>query len=386
MKIMHISTRLILGGSQENTVLSCAGQSDHGHEVSLVYGPIHGPEGSMLADVQTHGNIKTIETPNLIRELNPLRDLRCRGDLRAIIRAEQPDVVHTHSSKAGILGRAAAWKEEVPAVVHTIHGLPFHPYQSHVAQTIYIQSERWAAKRCHRIVCVADAMREQALAAGVGHPELFTTIRSGMKTAPFLNAHADFDRDAVRKSFGFAPDDFVLGTVARLAELKGHDDLLDAVAPTIANEKHLRLLWVGDGFKRERLLARARELQLEDRLVTTGHVPPERIPELLIAMDLLVHPSYREGLPRAVPQALLSGTPAIAYDVDGTREVIEDGVTGLLVAPGDINALRQAINRMQNDSALRKATATEGQNRCAEQFSAAKMVEQLEALYATLLA
>ena len=129
MHIMHISTRLILGGSQENTVLSARGQADLGHDVSLVFGPIHGPEGTLLPDVASHGKIATIETPNLIRELAPLRDHACLNDLRAIIRDQKPDVVHTHSSKAGVLGRIAAWKEKVPAVIHTIHGLPFHPYQ-----------------------------------------------------------------------------------------------------------------------------------------------------------------------------------------------------------------------------------------------------------------
>ena len=124
MRIMHISTRLILGGSQENTILSCIGQSEAGHEVSLVFGPIEGPEGSMRSELDAHPKIEAIETPHLCREIAPVRDLTCRRDLGKIIREWRPDVVHTHSSKAGILGRAAAWDAEVPAVVHTIHGLP----------------------------------------------------------------------------------------------------------------------------------------------------------------------------------------------------------------------------------------------------------------------
>ena len=147
---MHISTRLILGGSQENTVLSCIGQADNGHQVELVHGPIHGPEGTMLPEIQAHGGIDAIEIPNLVREISPLRDLKCLKNLRRLIRERKPDVVHTHSSKAGILGRIAAWKEQVPAVIHTIHGLPFHPYQSKAIHKAYVLAERSAAKRCHR--------------------------------------------------------------------------------------------------------------------------------------------------------------------------------------------------------------------------------------------
>ena len=157
MRIMHISTRLILGGSQENTVLSSIGQADDGHDVDLVYGPIHGPEGSMLPNAQAHGRITTIQADSLVREVAPFRDSACLSELRSIIRERKPDVVHTHSSKAGILGRMAAWKERVPAVVHTIHGLPFHPYQGMLKNRAYIMAERFAANRCHRIVTVADS-------------------------------------------------------------------------------------------------------------------------------------------------------------------------------------------------------------------------------------
>ncbi|HAC08350.1 MAG TPA: glycosyltransferase family 1 protein, partial [Phycisphaerales bacterium] len=186
MKIMHVSTRLILGGSQENTVLSCAGQADDGHEVLLVFGPIEGPEGTMLPAVEAHGGITPVETPDLVREIAPRRDWRCLGNLRRLIREHQPDVVHTHSSKAGILGREAAWRESVPAGVHTIHGLPFHPYLAKSKNAVYIAAERWSARRCHAIVTVADAMRDQALAAGIGRRTQYRTVRSGMLVEPYL--------------------------------------------------------------------------------------------------------------------------------------------------------------------------------------------------------
>jgi len=380
---MHISTRLILGGSQENTVLSCEGQAERGHTVSLVYGPIYGPEGSLLDRARRHGGFETIETPHLVRRVSPVTDLRCYRDLKKLIGAWKPDVVHTHSSKAGILARLAAWKLRVPCVVHTIHGLAFHPYLSGVRNAVYIRAERVAAKRCHKLICVADAMREQALAAGIGRPGQYVTVYSGMETKPFLEP--PWLRPKVREQLGFGEEDFVLGTVSRLAELKGHDDLLDALGPLMAERPELKLLWVGDGWWRDRLLKRVTDMGLEPRVVHTGLVPPDEIPKLMLAMDVLAHPSYREGLPRAVPQALLSEVASIVYDVDGAREVCADGEVGRLVAPGDLAALRDAVRWMMDHPQERLAMGRRGRELCRHRFDARAMVEKLESVYASIL-
>lgn len=383
MRIMHISTRLIVGGSQENTVLSCMGQSDAGHEVSLVYGPIHGPEGSMLPDVEEHGGIDSIESPNMVRQIAPIRDLKCFHDLTRLIEKMKPDVVHTHSSKAGILGRHAARKAGTQAIVHTIHGLPFHPYQSRLKNRIYRDLESRAAKRCDAIVCVADAMREQALAQGVGTREQYITIRSGMNTGAFLDERSD--RNEWRSRFGFTSNDYVVGTVARLAELKGHDDLLDALAADLRSDESLKLLWVGDGFHAERIRERIRSLGLQDSIVEAGRCDPRDIPAIMHSIDLLAHPSWREGLPRTVPQALLSGTPVVAHDVDGTREVVIEGRTGRLVSPGDHERLREVILAARSNPMMERELAENGRKLCADMFSQEKMVEELLELYESLL-
>ena len=382
MRILHISTRLILGGSQENTVISCMGQADAGHEVALAFGPIYGPEGSMLGEVEAHGQIKTIQVPNLVRELSPIKDLRCRMELARIIRDYRPDVVHTHSSKAGILGRSAARAAGVPAIVHTIHGLPFHPYQSRRKNLLYIRAERWAAKKCDAIVCVADAMREQALAAGVGSPEQFHTIYSGMDVESFVDNQVD--RDAWRAQYGIAADEFVIGTVARLAELKGHDDLLDAMEQPLHADRKLKLLWIGDGYWANRLRNRVRSMGLEENVIFAGKISPAEIPDAMHSMDLLAHPSWREGLPRTVPQALLTGTPVVANDVDGTREVVIPDRTGRLIPPGDLSALRKTLVNARKDPQPERALAQEGRRLCTEMFPAGRMVEELDRLYRSL--
>lgn len=432
MRILHISTRLILGGSQENTVLSCEGQARMGHEVHLAFGPIYGPEGSLLARVEGFNTVQSSKlkgqsrggddgsrhaiathiVPDLVREVSPWRDARAIGQLRALIRQIRPDVVHTHSSKAGVLGRIAAWKEGGREgrirVVHTVHGPPFMPVEGSALQRakvrlnnwIYTLAERHAAGRCHVIVSVADAMTRQFLARGIGRPAQYVTVHSGMETRPYLEASTGEDRASVRKALGLREEDFVIGTVARLAQHKGHDDVLDALAANLKAHPEWKLLWVGDGWWRERLIAKARALGIATtelaagtpspsqpitpspaQLLITGLVPPTAIPGLMRAMDVLVHPSYREGLPRTVPQALLAGVCPIAYDCDGTPEVVRDRETGLLVPTGDVGKLREAVRWAFEHPRERAEMAARGCAECAEKFSAERMVEALERVY-----
>lgn len=394
MRILHISTRLILGGSQENTVLSCEGQARFGHELHLAFGPIYGPEGSLLERVERFrtANQRRITThilPCMVREIAPLKDLRAYRQCRELIARLRPDVVHTHSSKAGIIGRAAAFhhrrsaRTRTPAVIHTIHGLPFHPYQSRFVNAFYIASERWAARRCDRIVAVCDAMTQQALAAGVGTLDRYTTIFSGMEIAPFLNP--GITRDEMRSTLGLDSQDFVIGTIARLAELKGHDDLVDALSVSLHANRAWKLLWVGDGWWKDRLVRRLHDAGIADQVVLTGLVPPESVGRYIAAMDLLVHPSYREGLPRTLPQALLAGIPVIAYDLDGAPEVCIPGETGILVPAGSLAALRDAVHWMADHPEERQRLGSRGRDLCVTRFSADRMVNDLLALYESTL-
>lgn len=401
MRILHLSTRLILGGSQENTVLSCEGQARLGHEVHLAYGPIFGPEGSLFdraSGFRTADGrgIGMHEVRDLCREVSPLRDRRCLAQLRELIARLQPDVVHTHSSKAGILGRLAAWRFRGVAVLHTIHGPPFMPVDGGLARRLKIRAinklyeiaERDAAKHCHLILSVAGAMSEQFLARRIGRPDQYVTVYSGMEVDRYLTPRSPAEtREAMRVSLGIREGEFVVGTVARLAEHKGHDDLLDALGDQLRTRPDWRLLWVGDGWWRDRLLARVAALGLgPERVITTGLVPSELVGAHMRAMDVLVHPSYREGLPRTVPQALLCGVPVVAYDVDGTREACIEGVTGRLVPLGDRIRLRDAVGWMYDHADDRRRLAQQGRETCRVRFSADTMVAELEKVYARALA
>jgi glycosyltransferase involved in cell wall biosynthesis len=383
MRIVHVITRLIIGGAQENTLLTVEGLTHRfGDDVTLITGPAEGPEGDLFERARRLGP-KLEVMPELVRAVRPTTDARAYRKLRSAIRRLRPDVVHTHSSKAGILARAAAWQERVPAVVHTIHGLPFGPFETPARNRLYVALERWASRRCHAIVSVCDAMTEQALAAGVGRPEQYQTIYSGMEVEAFLNPTRS--REDVRRELGLADDEVAFGTVARLFERKGHDDLLAAAPGVLEANPKVRFVFIGDGILRDRLKADAARLGVEGAVRFTGLVRPERIPELLGAIDAVVHPSLREGLARVLPQALLAGRPVISYDVDGAREVVVPE-TGILLPPRSISGLTAAILRLASDPNLRDALGREGRRRFADQFRHETMTDQLRSLYERLLA
>jgi glycosyltransferase involved in cell wall biosynthesis len=388
MKILHIITRLIVGGAQENTLLTCEGLHRRGHDVTLLTGPSPGPEGSLM-ERANHGGYKVIVTPHLVRSPHLWHDPAAYSEIKKICKKIRPEIVHTHSSKAGILGRAAAWKcrRRIPAprpiVVHTIHGLPFHPYQNVFVNDAWIAAERWAANRCDAIISVADAMTRQALAAKMGCREQYSTIYSAMEIEPFVNPGVT--REEVRAKYNIPPTAFVFGTIARLQPLKGHDDLLSIAAGLFEKFPNAHLMWIGDGIFRPRLTQMIQQQGWTNRITMTGLVPPSEVPKLLPAMDALVHPSYREGLARALPQALLAKIPVISYDCDGAGEVCITGQTGYLAKTGNASELFAGMVRVASDPDAARAMGERGQAMCLERFSADTMVGQIESLYRRLL-
>ena len=376
---IHVITRLILGGAQENTLLTVEGLNRRPeYDTTLVTGPALGPEGSLLERARRHG-VKLIVVPCMRREIHPLRDAAALRALLDIFREKRPRIVHTHSTKAGILGRLAARIARVPVIVHTIHGPPFHPNQNAAARLFYRGLETLAARWTRRIISVADAMTHQFVAAGVAPPRKFVTIYSGMETAPFL---ADTGgRARVRAELGLDPGDQVIGKIARLFHLKGHDDVLQAFAGVARRLPQARLLFVGDGLLHRALAERASALGVGDRVVFAGLAPPDRIPDMIKAMDVLVHASLREGLPRVLPQALLSGRPVISYDLDGAPEVVRNGETGFLVPARDIARLGEAMYAALARPDAARAMAQKGRTLCADRFCHETMVRRILEVY-----
>jgi len=383
LRVAHVITRLILGGAQENTLLTVEGlKRSPDYEVVLITGPALGPEGELIERAKGSG-VNLVIIPELRREINIRRDAVSFAKLLRHLKRFKPDIVHTHSSKAGILGRLAARVLGVKVIIHTSHGLPFHRYQRRAVNRGFITLEQAAARWTDRLVCVADAMRDQCLAAGIRPQSKFVTIYSGMETEPFL-ASETLGGDT-RRELGFSDDDIVVGKVARLFHLKGHEYVLEAAPIIIQAFPRVKFLFVGDGILRDNLQRMAARLGIADRVVFAGLVDPSRIPAMISAMDLVVHASLREGLARVLPQALLCGKPVVSYDIDGAREVVVDGETGRLVPPETVGCLADAVIDLLSHPDEARRMALRGRELCARRFPAQVMVKSLERLYAELL-
>lgn len=382
MRIVHIITRLIIGGAQENTLLSCEGQHRHGHEVTLITGPPIGPEGSLMERARSYGyRVEVIEA--MRRSILPAQDWRTYNWLIGRLRALSPDIVHTHSSKAGIIGRWAAHRAGRGKIVHTIHGLSFTSGRWGAVNSAYKMLERQAAPITDKIVCVADSMRDQSLKARIGRPQQYTTIYSGMETADFVNSAQT--RDEVRRRLGITPKQIIVGTIARLFYLKGHEDLIRIAPQLCARFPDLRFLWVGDGLLRPEYEHQMDRMGLRDRFILTGMVPPQQVPELVGAMDIVAHPSRREGLARALPQGALAGKPVITYDIDGAKEAVQHGRSGFVLPPFDTQKLAEAISTLAGDESMRRQFGLAGREFALTRFDTRVMVDALEKLYQELL-
>jgi glycosyltransferase involved in cell wall biosynthesis len=416
LKIVHIITRLILGGAQENTLIMCKVLAQRGHDVTLITGPALGPEGELFN--QAHGqDYKVVVVNRLRRAINPFNDAVSYFQMKKLLRQLQPDIVHTHSAKAGILGRFAARSichceaceagrgnlsrcvlrllrrsaprndkmgQHVPAVVHTIHGLAFHPYQSSALNKFYIAVEKSAARRTDFFISVADAMTAQATAVDIGRPEQYVTAYSAIDEDDFLEPISQERRNDFRRKYGIREDAVVLVTVARLFMLKGHEYIIESAKELSKRFTNCVWLFVGDGNLSEHFKQQAHELGLADRIKFTGLLPPSQIPLAIQSSDVLVHCSLREGLARTLPQAMLCGRPAISFDVDGAREVVNEK-TGRIIEPKNVGQLINACAELIEDKNLREMLGRAGRESVIEKFSPDTMVDTIESVYRRLL-
>ncbi len=367
IRVAHVITRMIVGGAQETVLLAAALADRSRFEPLVVCGPQTGSEGSLHEEVRRRG-VELVVVPELVRQVSPAKDAMAVAALARLFRERQVDVVHTNSSKAGIVGRVAAKAVRVPRVVHTVHGWPFHDRQGAASAKAWRFLERRTAPIAEHLVVVADSDRTKGLAAGIGRPEQYELIRSGLE----LDAYrADpVARAEVRRSLGISADAQVIGAINRLSPQKDPLLLLEAVLPVLAARPEARLVLVGDGPLRGEVARRA-----TNQVVMTGLRTD--VPRLLAAMDVFVLASQWEGLPRTVLQAMATGVPVVATDADGIGEVVVDGVTGRLVPRGDATALGRAVAETLDQPG---ELASRARARLAE-FDATAMVRRLEELY-----
>lgn len=375
VRILHVITRLDRGGSATNTLLTVAGLPAPFRQ-SLVFGRTEEPP----ALAQTlHGKVEMVEIPELVRNPSPVNDLRALLTLYRVIRRGRFDLVHTHTSKAGILGRLAAWLAGAPRIVHTPHGHAFSGYAGRATTRLFILLERAAARFTDRIIGLTDQEVRDHLDRGIGRPGQFTSIPSGVELAGFEKPP---DAPPVLKtSLGLPPTACVLGCVGRLEPVKGHRVLLDAFADLAPRFPELCLALVGDGELLPELGAQARQAGLADRVRFLGW--RDDIASVLHAFDVFVFPSLNEGMGRALVEAMAAGRPIVASRAGGIPEVLGGGQAGLLVAPGSAPDLARGIETLLLDPALGARLGEVARER-ARAYSVDAMLEQIETLYREL--
>jgi glycosyltransferase involved in cell wall biosynthesis len=243
-----------------------------------------------------------------------------------------------------------------------------------------------AAERTDAFISVAQAMTEKCLAEGIGRPGQFTKVFSGMAVGDFLNGPSAEEIGVVRRKLGIASDAVVIATVGRLFELKGHEYVIESAKHLAGQANNVVWLFIGGGVWRGKIEKQIAAAGLSERFRLTGLVRPEEIAKLLHSSDLLVHPSLREGLARAIPQAMLCGRPVVSFDIDGACEVVIDGETGFLVAAGDVGGLVEAQGKLVRDAGLRRRMGEAGREFCGREFDCELMVDRIERVYHNLMA
>ncbi len=376
LRVLHAITMLELGGAQRNTLDTVAGLDRREFAVGLACAD----EGELLPEARALRDAELFELPHLRREVRPWSDARACRELRAAIRSFRPDVVHTHSSKAGILGRLAARREHVPVVVHSIHGFGFGPHQPLPVRAAFLAAERAAARWTTAFVAVSRRNLEDGARLGLFPRERARVIRSGVDLGAF-RARAGGDR--VRAELGIPPAAPLVVQVACFKPQKAPERFVELAARLAGRVPDAHFLLVGDGALRPALERLRRAAGLEGRL----HLPGWRrdVPAVLDAAAVATLTSRFEGLPRALVEALAAGVPVVAMAVDGVAEVVRDGENGFLVAEGDVGALADRVAAVLGDGALRARLAAAAGEGLAE-FERDAMVRRQEELYRELAA
>jgi glycosyltransferase involved in cell wall biosynthesis len=373
VRVLHVITRLTLGGAAENTLASMAALAGAGYDGPLAVGLAESDRAS-AEDARRRG-VTLVDVSGLGREVGP-RDLVALAQLVALVRRLRPAIVHTHTSKAGFVGRLAARLARVPAVIHQPHGHIFYGYYGAGRTALYVGLERLAARWTDRIVTLTDRGTDEHLARGIGRRTQYRTVPSGVPTAE-LRARAP-GRAEARRALGLPADAFVVGALGRLVPVKGFDVLVAALPAVAAAVPSARVLLVGDGPERAALQAQAAACGVGRRLHLTGATA--EIARALAACDVLAAPSRNEGMGRALVEAMALGVPVVAAAVGGIPAVVGDGEGGRLVPAGDAAALAEALVELGVDHGLRAKLAAAAPAR-AEAFSAEAAAAALRAVY-----
>lgn len=384
LRVLHLHTLPVVSGSGINTLLSMTGLDPARWTTALACAPARPVEGSLEERVRAAG-LGYLPIPHFVQKVSPPDDARALLECASTIRAWRPDVVHTHNSKAGFLGRLAARLCGVRAVVHTVHGFAFHDSESPPRRALFRLLERTAAPWADATIVISNPLRAWAIREGIPGAAGYHVIHSGIDLEAFRRPMSPEARAAARRSLGAGADDLLVGLVSKVWEGKGHADLLAAAAALAPHHPRLRLAFVGEGPLRASLEAEAARLGLAGAVRFAGF--RDDVPAVTAALDVACLPSRFEGMGRVVLEAMACGVPVVASRVGGIPDLVRDGETGLLVPPGDPAALAAALDRLLADAARRRAMGAAAAARSADpRYDVRMMVRGIERVYEEVLA
>jgi len=374
IKVAHIVTMLELGGAQQNTIYTIE------HLERTKYEPIliSGSGGILDQEVKNNPQIRCFFIPHLVRPISPLRDVLAFISLYRLLKSEKVDLVHTHSSKAGILGRWAAHFAKVPKIMHTYHGFGFNDYQKWWVRRLLIWLERVTARVTDKLVAVSKENIKKGLTNGIGEERQYTVIHSGIKIKAFSEISIDIDEK--RREIGIEKNEPVIGMIACFKPQKAPLNFIRLAERVCSVYPQAKFVLVGDGELRPKIEKLIAELNLKTRVVLTGW--RRDIPRIIHIFDVLVLTSLWEGLPRVFFEAWASGKPVVATDIDGAREAIIDGKNGFLVEPDDLNRMAERVVWLIKNRDSAQEMGQEGRKTLYPAFDIDCMVKDIEKLYA----
>lgn len=380
IRVLRVIARLNIGGPALHATLLTERLDPARYDSLLVAGTEDPPEGNYLA-LQGRSLDRLVVLPGLGREIRGRQDVAVLLELTRLMRAVRPHIVHTHTAKAGTLGRLAARLAKVPVIVHTYHGHVFHGYFSPVKTRFFLAVERWLAGHTDRLLTVSDAVRAELLHLGIGSPERLVVVPLGLDLARFLDCETV--RGQFRAELSIPPAVPLVGIVARLVPIKAHEVFLAAAAALAGHVPESHFVVVGDGERRSALEALSERLGLENRVHFLGW--RRDLDRIYADLDVVVLCSRNEGSPVSLIEAMAAARPVVATRVGGVPDLVEDGVAGCLVPPGDADAMATAVHALLADPERRRAMGAAGRKRVAPSFSAERLLADMDRLYTDLL-
>jgi glycosyltransferase involved in cell wall biosynthesis len=384
VRILRVIARLNMGGPALHVAYLTDGLKNRGYDTTLVAGSLARGEDSM-AFVADARDVPVIRIDELGREISPLRDLVATFRLARLIRRERPQILHTHTAKAGTVGRVAALlagSRRPPIVVHTFHGHVLRGYFGPLRSLFFRLLERWLASRTTALIAVSPQVRDDLVSLGIAPRERFAVIRLGIELDERI-ALTQNGRIESRRYLGIPDDRFAVGWIGRMTAVKRTDDVLVAFKSLRDSGVEATLCMVGDGPDRPGLEQRAHDLGIVRDTVFLGY--QEDVAPFYAAFDALVLPSSNEGTPVSVIEALGAGRPVVATRVGGVPDVVRDGEDGFLVEPGATEELAERLAQLARDPGLRERMGTQGRERVLPRYAVERLVDDVDRLYRSLL-